>query len=359
MERERRHARGRGPPTGWRNTSPSRGGSSRCPSRNGERLREAVDPVPTGSLARAAGGCPANAAGESLRDAIDAAARRARVSGARRRARRGPPGERSRSPPRSCTRRSRTSTPARRRTHVEIDYEATDEADAVDDRRRRPAASSPPTAPGVEDGHLGLTVMRKRARGYGGKCEFTSDARLRNERDPMASPLEQRLSQPDACPHVAMLLSHREQILPLRASFYALGAKRNGWLFHRTNARPRRRGPRRAPPRQASTSSGIEAEGRMVFSEIEFGDQRGGLGPRLGTGARQRLARGFDAHCVGTVPDRPGGGDHRALGGLRRGLDTPTSTTGLAFLCACSSWATWSGTRGAAMLAETHDTVLS
>jgi signal transduction histidine kinase len=30
------------------------------------------------------------------------------------------------------------------------------------------------TAPGVEDGHLGLTVMRERARGHGGECTVTS-----------------------------------------------------------------------------------------------------------------------------------------------------------------------------------------
>ena len=32
----------------------------------------------------------------------------------------------------------------------------------------------PATAPGVEDGHLGLTVMRQRARGFGGDCEVQS-----------------------------------------------------------------------------------------------------------------------------------------------------------------------------------------
>jgi signal transduction histidine kinase len=32
----------------------------------------------------------------------------------------------------------------------------------------------PDTAPGVEDGHLGLTVMRERARGHGGECTITS-----------------------------------------------------------------------------------------------------------------------------------------------------------------------------------------
>ena len=32
----------------------------------------------------------------------------------------------------------------------------------------------PATVPGVEDGHLGLTVMRERARGHGGGCDITS-----------------------------------------------------------------------------------------------------------------------------------------------------------------------------------------
>ena len=32
----------------------------------------------------------------------------------------------------------------------------------------------PEHAPGIEDGHLGLTVMRERARGYGGDCEVAS-----------------------------------------------------------------------------------------------------------------------------------------------------------------------------------------
>ena len=41
---------------------------------------------------------------------------------------------------------------------------------------------------------------------------------------------------PGACPHVAMLLSSPEEVAPTLASFYALGAKRNGWLCHRSLA---------------------------------------------------------------------------------------------------------------------------
>ena len=56
---------------------------------------------------------------------------------------------------------------------VEIHFAATDERlelTVTDDGR----GFDPATAPGVEDGHLGLTVMRERARGYGGECTITS-----------------------------------------------------------------------------------------------------------------------------------------------------------------------------------------
>jgi signal transduction histidine kinase len=61
---------------------------------------------------------------------------------------------------------------ARART-VKIDYAATDDRldmSIADDGH----GFDPSTAPGVEDGHLGLTVMRERARGHGGACEITS-----------------------------------------------------------------------------------------------------------------------------------------------------------------------------------------
>ena len=135
----------------------------------------------------------------------------------------------------------------------------------------------------------------------------------------MASPLDNAFPT-GACPHVAMLLSHRGEVAPTLASFYALGAKRNGWLFHRAIA------GRADEDRAALTEAGLdverlEAEGRMVFSEIEFGItvedwvhawEPGWPRSRFGARLRRRL--------VGTVPDRPGGGDHRALGGVRRGL---------------------------------------
>ena len=56
---------------------------------------------------------------------------------------------------------------------VRIDYAVNDDrldVSIADDGRGFDLS----TAPGVEDGHLGLTVMRQRARGLGGECEITS-----------------------------------------------------------------------------------------------------------------------------------------------------------------------------------------
>jgi hypothetical protein len=73
---------------------------------------------------------------------------------------------------------------------------------------------------------------------------------------------------PDACPHVAILLSHREEVPGALAAFYALGAKRNGWLIHRSLA------GRADTDRAALTAAGLdvaalEAAGRLIFSEME------------------------------------------------------------------------------------------
>ncbi|MBE2316255.1 MEDS domain-containing protein [Solirubrobacter sp. CPCC 204708] len=109
----------------------------------------------------------------------------------------------------------------------------------------------------------------------------------------MDSALAQAIA-PGACPHLAMLLASPEEVAPAFASFYALGAKRNGWLFHRTFA------GQADADRAALTAAGLdvaalEAEGRMVFSEIALDitveDYVHAWEPEL----EAALARGFDA----------------------------------------------------------------
>jgi signal transduction histidine kinase len=58
-------------------------------------------------------------------------------------------------------------------TAVEITYAAGDERLELTVADNG-AGFDPDAAPGVEDGHLGLTVMRQRARSHGGECAITS-----------------------------------------------------------------------------------------------------------------------------------------------------------------------------------------
>jgi hypothetical protein len=88
------------------------------------------------------------------------------------------------------------------------------------------------------------------------------------------------------------------------ASFYALGAKRNGWLYHRSLA------GRLDTDRAALIAAGLdvtrlEDEGRMVFSEMD---------PHIGVEdyvhgwdaeMEAALARGFDAVWCARFPVGP------------------------------------------------------
>lgn len=121
----------------------------------------------------------------------------------------------------------------------------------------------------------------------------------------MDSALERAIS-PGACPHLAMLLASPDEVAPTLASFYALGAKRNGWLFHRSLA------GRADADRAGLTAAGLdvpalEAEGRMVFSEIPRGisveDYVHAWEPHMDAA----LARGFDAAWWARFPIGPDG----------------------------------------------------
>jgi hypothetical protein len=101
-----------------------------------------------------------------------------------------------------------------------------------------------------------------------------------------------------------MLLSSPEEVAPTLASFYALGAKRNGWLFHRSLA------GRTDCDRAALSAAGLDVEAleaaeRMVFSEIDTGisvrDYVHAWEPQMDAA----LARGFDAAWWARFPIGP------------------------------------------------------
>jgi signal transduction histidine kinase len=107
-----------------------------------------------------------------LRQAIEKAARRARASV--RVTGRGEAG------PEAVTLAARVVSEALANADAHARATAVEIAYAADDERLELTVADngtgfdPRTAPGVEDGHLGLTVMRQRARGHGGECTITS-----------------------------------------------------------------------------------------------------------------------------------------------------------------------------------------
>ncbi len=105
-------------------------------------------------------------------------------------------------------------------------------------------------------------------------------------------------------PHLAMLLRRREEVAPTLASFYALGAKRNGWLFHRAIAGTAE-DDRRALTAAGLNVAGLEAQRRMVIAEVGLDvtphDWVHAWEPEL----EDARARGFDAAWWARFPIGP------------------------------------------------------
>jgi DcmR-like sensory protein len=71
-----------------------------------------------------------------------------------------------------------------------------------------------------------------------------------------------------ACPHVAALLKSPDELPSVLASFYALGARRDGWLVHRSIA-GEADADRRALGEAGLDAAGLEASGQLVIAEFD------------------------------------------------------------------------------------------
>jgi hypothetical protein len=154
-----------------------------------------------------------------------------------------------------------------------------------------------------------------------------------------------------------MLLSTTEEVAPTLASFYALGAKRNGWLFHRSLA-GRADHDRSALAKAGLDVERLETEGRMVFSEIELGisveDYVHACEPEM----EAALARGFDAAWWARFPIGPDAEIIERSVEYDRAWDDHFHDRPCVSLCLFIVGAV-DRDRRAAQLALTHDTVLS
>ena len=70
-----------------------------------------------------------------------------------------------------------------------------------------------------------------------------------------------------SCPHMAILLDSVEEVAPALASFYSLGLRRNGWVFHRSLP-GQADADRKAFEAEGLPVSELEREGRFELNEL-------------------------------------------------------------------------------------------
>ncbi len=96
------------------------------------------------------------------------------------------------------------------------------------------------------------------------------------------------------CPHLAVLLRSADELPPVLASFYALGAKRGGWLVHR--ALPGRAAAERAALAAAGLDvGGLESEGRLIVHDLDPAQSPADYGRSWEPAFRRALDSGFSA----------------------------------------------------------------
>jgi hypothetical protein len=120
----------------------------------------------------------------------------------------------------------------------------------------------------------------------------------------LESALDGKLDDTAACPHMAILLESFSDVAPALASFYALGARRNGWLFHRSL-------PGQAAEDRAGLAAAgldvdtLQAQGRFEISELPVTDPPEAWAQPWIPVVEKQLARGFEAVWWSRFPVGP------------------------------------------------------
>jgi MEDS: MEthanogen/methylotroph, DcmR Sensory domain len=97
-----------------------------------------------------------------------------------------------------------------------------------------------------------------------------------------------------SCPHLAVLLRTEDELYPTLASFYALGAKRQGYLVHRCVQGQRDQDRRRLQAEGVDVEQ-LEREERFSIVELGAGEAPQTSPERFQAVLRQALSRGCSA----------------------------------------------------------------
>lgn len=110
----------------------------------------------------------------------------------------------------------------------------------------------------------------------------------------MTSALLEPHVPPGACPHLAVLLRSEGELPGVLASFYALGAKRGGWLVHRSPAGEASADRRRLAAAGLEVAA-LEATGRLVIGEFDPDEAPERSTEPWERGLEQALSDGYSA----------------------------------------------------------------
>ena len=134
------------------------------------------------------------------------------------------------------------------------------------------------------------------------------------------------------CPHLAVLLRTQEELFPVLASFYALGAKRRGWMVHRSL--PGEGGV----DRERLAAAGLDLgplEGNDQLAIVEFDpDEAPESSPRPWREALERaLSRGFEALWYSRFAVGPDDDEYRNVLPFERAWDRSFAGQPVVTLC--------------------------
>jgi len=96
------------------------------------------------------------------------------------------------------------------------------------------------------------------------------------------------------CPHMAVLLETEAELPAVLASFYRLGARRNGWLVHRFLPGQEER-DRAALAEHGLEVGALEAAGRLQIVEFDVGEDAATWADPWSAKLDRALEAGFDA----------------------------------------------------------------
>jgi hypothetical protein len=112
-----------------------------------------------------------------------------------------------------------------------------------------------------------------------------------------------------ACPHLAVLLRSHDKLASVLASFYALGAKRGGWLVHRVLG-GEAEGEREQLSRAGLDVAALEAAGDLLIAEFDGAEAPEHSTQRWERALEDALAGGYTGLWYSRFPVGPDPGQY-------------------------------------------------